>query len=104
MDRVAWKIKLKIGMKEEYKRRHDDIWPEMTEILNHAGVHNYTIWNIDNDLFGYYEVEDKDVCNAILKESAVVNRWNEYMKDVIEFELDPVTGTVKAIEKMFYHV
>ncbi len=103
MERVAWKIKLKKGMKSEYKKRHDNIWPEMTEALNRAGMHNYTIWNIGEDLFGYYEVEDLKACNEVLSESPVVARWNEYMKDVIEVDFDPETGTVRALELMFYH-
>ena len=103
MERVAWKIKLIKGMKEEYKRRHDEIWPEMTETLNKAGMHNYTIWNVGDDLFGYYEVENLEACNRVLAESPVVARWNEYMKDVIQFDIDPETGTVPALKLMFYH-
>jgi len=103
MERVAWKLVLKDGKKAEYKKRHDEIWPEMTEVLNEAGIHNYTVWNVDNHLFGYYEVEDVAYCNKVLAESEVVDRWNNYMEDVIYVELDPNTGTVKALELMFYH-
>ena len=103
MNRVAWNIKLKQGMKAEYKKRHDEIWPEMIEIFNSVGIHNYTIWNSGCELFGYYEVENIDNCNRILGESPVIAKWNEYMKDVIEFKIDPDTGTVPAMELMFYH-
>ena len=48
---------LKPGMKEEYKRRHDAIWPEMVALLKAAGIRNYTIWNVGDELFGYYECE-----------------------------------------------
>lgn len=103
MERMAWKLILKDGMKVEYLKRHDEIWPEMTETLNKAGMHNYTIWNVGNELFGYYEVDDVEHCNKVLRESPVVARWNIYMDDVIEVNIDPETGTVPVLEKMFYH-
>ena len=52
MDRYAWKAMLKPGMKAEYKRRHDAIWPEMVALLKAAGIRNYTIWNVGDELFG----------------------------------------------------
>ncbi|MFR1758649.1 MAG: L-rhamnose mutarotase, partial [Christensenellaceae bacterium] len=52
MEKVTWKGYVKDGMLEEYKRRHDEIWPEMIEMFAEAGVHNYTIWNVGNELFG----------------------------------------------------
>ncbi len=101
--RATWKIILKPGMKAEYKKRHDEIWPEMTAALNEAGISNYSIWNTGNDLFGYYEADDIGHCNKVLGSSPVVARWNEYMKDVIDFEIDPETGTVPALELMFLY-
>ncbi len=53
MERYAWKGKIVEGMLEEYIKRHDNIWPELTQVLNDAGIHNYTIWNVGNELFGY---------------------------------------------------
>lgn len=103
MERVAWKLILKPGMKPEYKRRHDEIWPEMTAVLNEAGIHNYTIWNVGDELFGYYETDDRERSDRIQAGSPVVARWNDYMRDVIEVVLDPVTGTVPALENLFYH-
>ena len=58
MNRFAWKGNVMPGKLAEYKRRHDEIWPEMTKVLNDAGIRNYTIWNIRNELFGYYECDD----------------------------------------------
>ncbi len=103
MERVAWHLRLKPGRREEYKRRHDEIWPEMTAVLNEAGIHNYTVWNVGYDLFGYYESDNLEVSNRVQKESPVVERWNVYMQDVIEVVLDPETGTVPALQQMFYH-
>jgi L-rhamnose mutarotase len=104
MERFAWKARLLPGMKGEYVRRHDEIWPEMTELLNDACVHNYTIWCVGDELFGYYEAE-KGVAFAAKAQagSPVVDRWNEYMKDVMVMEIDPATGTSYQLEQVFYH-
>ena len=55
MERMAWRGKIKPGKKEEYIRRHNEIWPEMVEVLKKAGICNYTIYADKNELFGYYE-------------------------------------------------
>ena len=57
MERYAWKATVLPGKLEEYIYRHDNIWPEMKEVLAAAGIRNYTIWNVGNELFGYYECE-----------------------------------------------
>ena len=44
MEKYTWRAVIKEGMKEEYIRRHDTIWHEMVEVLQEAGVCNYTIW------------------------------------------------------------
>ena len=70
--RYTWKARVLPGKLEEYKKRHDEIWPEMTEVLNQAGIHNYTIWNLRDELFGYYECEDLDFALRYQAESPVV--------------------------------
>ena len=102
MERVAWKGRIKPGCKEEYISRHDAIWPEMTALLKEAGIRNYTIFANGNELFGYYECE-KGLSYAQRAQagSAVVDRWNEYMQDVLELEMDPETGAQPALEAVF---
>ena len=102
MEKYAWKAILKEGKKEEYVRRHNEIWPEMLEVLEAAGIKNYTIWNTGNGLFGYYECEKgADYAAAVQNESLVVAKWNEYMSDVMIMEEDPVTGAQPLLEKVF---
>ena len=102
MERKAWKGRIKPGMKDEYKRRHDEIWPEMKELLKAAGIRNYTIWSDGEVLFGYYECEKGiDYANRVQAESPIVDRWNEYMADVLELEMDPVTGAQPEMTQMF---
>ncbi len=101
MQRYAWKATVLPGMLAEYKRRHDAIWDEMKEVLKAAGIRNYTIWNVGNELFGYYECESVAYAAKVQAESPVVDRWNEYMKDVMVMEMDPVTGAQPLMEQVF---
>ena len=55
MEKYAWKAIIVEGKIEEYKHRHDNLWDEVKEVLKEAGICNYTIWNVGNELFGYYE-------------------------------------------------
>lgn len=102
MEKYAWKATVKDGCLEEYRRRHDNIWPEMVEVLKNAGIKNYTIWNVGNELFGYYECEKgiKFAADAQAN-SEVVKRWDEYMKDVMVMEMDPETGAQPLLIKVF---
>ena len=102
MERYAWKATVKEGMLEEYDRRHNEIWPELTEVLRQAGIRNYTIWNCGSELFGYYECEKgADYAAAVQAGSPVVDRWNDYMKDVMVMEMDPVTGAQPRLPQVF---
>ena len=102
MEKYAWKATVLDGQLEEYRRRHDEIWPEMKAVLSDAGIVNYTIWNVGNELFGYYEcVKGLEYAARVQAESPVVARWNEYMKDVMSMETDPVTGAQPLLTKVF---
>lgn len=102
MERYAWKAVVREGCLEEYIRRHNEIWPEMLEVLKQAGIVNYTIWNVGNDLFGYYECEKGiDYAAKTQAESAVVARWDAYMKDVMVMEMDPETGAQPKLKEVF---
>lgn len=102
MERYAWKATVKPGKLAEYRRRHDEIWPEMKEVLREAGISNYTIWNVGDDLFGYYECQKgADYAARVQAESPVVARWNRYMEDVMEMEPDAETGAQPLMTQVF---
>ncbi len=89
MRRVAFKMRLKPGFEEEYKRRHDAIWPELAEKLKSAGVSDYSIF-LDPDtlvLFAVQKVAEGD-STAELPRDPVVRRWWEYMKDLMDTNPD----------------
>ena len=102
MERFAWRGRIKAGKVDEYKKRHDEIWPEMKQLLKDAGICNYTIWRDGLGLFGYYECE-KGVAFAekTQAQSPIVDRWNEYMQDVLDLVMDPVTGAQPKMEQVF---
>lgn len=102
LERYAWKGSIKKGCLEEYIRRHNEIWPEMREVLKNAGICNYSIWNTGNELFGYYECEHgiQFAANA-QAQSQVVAKWNDYMQDILQLEMDPDTGAQPLLKQVF---
>ena len=102
MEKYAWRGKIVPGMQEEYKKRHDNNWPEMKEVLANAGIVNYSIWMQGEELFGYYECEKGvDYAAKVQAESDVVKKWDEYMKDILIMEKDPVTGAQPLLTQVF---
>jgi L-rhamnose mutarotase len=102
MDKYAWTAKILEGKKEEYIRRHNEIWPEMVKMLKEAGICNYTIWATGNTLFGYYECEKGiEFSSKVQSNSEICKKWNEYMKDVMYMPLDPDTGAQPKLTKVF---
>ncbi len=103
MERFAWKARVLPGKLEEYIKRHDEIWPEMSQVLQQAGIRNYTIWTDGDTLFGYYECDSVEVAAQVQASSPVVDRWNAYMEDVMEMAFDPATGTSVQLRQVFLH-
>ncbi len=97
---MAWKAYV-IDI-EEYKKRHDEIWPEMTAMLNEAGIHNYTIWNVGDELFAYLECHiDPQESMRIQRESEVSKRWTKHMEGVLRF--DEAGRGVAPLKQVFLH-
>jgi L-rhamnose mutarotase len=83
----AFRMKLKPGMVEEYRRRHDELWPELAEALRGAGIYDYSIF-LDEEtlhLFAVLKLRDGDT-SAALPEQPVMRRWWDYMADLMETE------------------
>ena len=100
MHRVAFKMKLFPGKEEEYKRRHDKLWPDLEQLLKQAGVSEYSIF-LDaesNSLFGVLKAQDpKNLDN--LPQQEVMQRWWKYMADIMESNPDnsPVSIPLKEV-------
>lgn len=84
LEKHGFKMTLNPGMAEEYKRRHDAIWPELAELLREAGVSDYSIF-LDEDtntLFGVLW-RRKDHTMADLPNHPVMQRWWAHMADIM---------------------
>ena len=89
MLRNAFKMKLKPGAVEEYKRRHDALWPELARELRAAGVSDYSIF-LDEDtltLFAVQKLADGHTAGA-LPQTAIVQKWWAYMAPLMEVNPD----------------
>ncbi|MBS5451019.1 MAG: L-rhamnose mutarotase [Coriobacteriia bacterium] len=85
----GFKMKLFPGFKEEYERRHNELWPEMADMLHEYGARNYSIF-IDPDsdtLFGYIEVKDPAHYDTSAQ-TEVCKRWWHFMASVMETNPD----------------
>ena len=67
MIKKAIRMNLYPGAKAEYQKRHDELWPEMREMLKEHGVLSYSIFldSESNQLFGYLEIEDEEKWNQV---------------------------------------
>jgi L-rhamnose mutarotase len=102
MERYGIFFKLKPGKAEGYEKAHAEIWPEMSEALDAAGMRNYSIWREGDMLFAYYEVKNRDRMNKILAECEVYQKWRDLMEEYVYIE--PVTGQKEwEMKNVFYH-
>lgn len=102
MQRIAFLMRIKPGTEEEYRRRHQQVWPEMLSELKQAGCHNYSIFLNGLRLIAYLEVDDLIRFREYLKNSAVSDRWEAFMGDILEREVDPATNFPFVLEEVFH--
>jgi L-rhamnose mutarotase len=90
------------GQKEEYKKRHDALWPELHQLLKGAGVSEYSIFLDEetNILFAFQKVSG-DGGSQDLGQTEIVRKWWTFMSDIMMTNPDhsPVTVTM---EELFY--
>ncbi len=102
MDSIAFRMVLNPGMAEEYKRRHDEIWPELAALLGACGVSDYSIWLDEetNHLFAVLKRADGHHMDD-LPTHPVVRRWWDYMADIMMVQPDNAPVQV-PLTKMFH--
>jgi len=93
MKREAFVMKLKPGCAEEYRRRHDLIWPELVCKHTEFGIRNYSIFYDERTLtlFAFRQIAD-GASPELMKEDELVRRWWDYNADLMEcrFNHEPV--------------
>ena len=102
MQRVAFKMHLNQGQKEAYIKRHDEIWPELKQLLKDAGVSEYSIFLDEetNTLFAFQKVSG-DGGSQDLGQTEIVKKWWAFMKDIMKSNPDNSPVTV-PLEEVFY--
>jgi len=102
MIRKASKMKLKPGFEAEYKKRHDEIWPELKSALEDAGIYDYAIF-LDEEthtLFAVHKLKEKNSTDR-LPELPIMKKWWDYMSDIMEVKSDNSPVSI-PLKEMFY--
>ncbi len=89
MKRHAFKMMLKPGLVAEYKKRHDEIWPELSRALRNAGISDYSIF-LDEESLTLFAVQKQTDNNtaAELPNLPIVKKWWAYMAPLMEVNPD----------------
>lgn len=103
MYRNAFKMKLKPGFEQEYKKRHDEIWPELAKLLSDSGISDYSIY-LDEEtliLFAVQKLAD-DFTPEEIPNHPIVKKWWAYMADIMEVNPDhsPLTKSLLEVFHM----
>ena len=102
MKRFAFKMHLNEGQKEEYVKRHNEIWPELKKLLKNAGISEYSIFFDEetNTLFAFQMISGEGGSQELGK-TDIVKKWWAFMADVMKTNPDnsPVST---ELEEVFY--
>jgi len=103
MEIIAFKMKLYPGFKEEYRKRHAEVWPELRQLLKQYGISDYCIFLDEetNILFAVQKLEKKDP-PIDLRNHPVMKRWWDHMADIME--VHPDNSPVAIPLEMVFHL
>lgn len=100
MEKIAFKMTLKPGHLAEYRRRHDEIWPDLIAALKDAGISDYSIHHdaATNALFATLWRSDDHRMDA-LPQAEVMQRWWAFMAPLMETHADgsPVSEPLETV-------
>lgn len=100
MERSAFKMKLKPGFQAEYKKRHDEIWPELSRRISASGIYDYSIYLDEESLSLFATLKLKEGHKSEeLPQTEEVKKWWAYMADIMETNEDnsPVCVDLKEM-------
>lgn len=101
-EKIAFRMFLNPNSTQEYKKRHDEIWPELVDLLNTAGVSDYSIF-LDEEhhvLFAVLRLTQGHTMGA-LPSHPVMQRWWAYMADIMRANPDG-SPVVEALPCLFH--
>ena len=100
--RIGFKMKLNPGQVEEYKKRHDNLWPELHKLLKDAGISEYSIFfDEETHILFAFQKQAGDAGSQDLGNTEIVQKWWKYMGDIMETNPDSSPVTV-MLEEVFY--
>lgn len=102
MQRVATFMLVKEGKEEEYREAHRNVWPEILEGIERAGIRNYSIFMMGRQLFSYFEVEDLDKAMAMVAADPINQKWQEYMTPLMDVGSGVKDGSTAYLEEVFH--
>jgi L-rhamnose mutarotase len=99
MKRYAFKMKLKAGHAAEYRKRHDEIWPELAAMIKNSGVADYSIF-LDEETNTLFAVQKQmgSSSSQDLGNKEIVRRWWDYMADIMDTNPDNSPVSVDLVE------
>ena len=102
MEKIAFTMTLNPGQEVEYKKRHDEIWPELAQALKNAGVSDYSIFHdpTSNTLFAVLK-RTSDHAMDDLPLQPIVQKWWEFMQDIMKTNPDN-SPVVTPINQVFH--
>ena len=97
--RFAFKMKLKPGFEAEYKKRHDEIWPELIELIKASGVSDYSIFlDRETNILFACQKQSGDLPNLENGSNPVVRKWWNHMCDILEVNSDNSAIEIPLVE------
>ena len=99
MEKIAFTMRLAPGRADEYQRRHDEIWPELVELIQDSGLKNYTLFRRGTQIIAYVECHpDKDTAFANIAGAEVNARWSKWFEEIIVSLADEDGNLYEAAE------
>ena len=101
-ERIAFRMKVHPGRIAEYRKRHDEIWPELSQALHDAGISDYSIWHDPETDYLYATlIRTDDHQMAALPATEVNQRWWKFMSDIMDYDADGTPTTVD-LDRVFH--
>ena len=102
MNCIAFKMKLKPGYKQEYIKRHNEVWPEIKTLIKNSGISDYYIFLDEetNMLFGVQKISG-GASSQELGNVEIQQKWWDYMSDIMEVNPDNSPISI-PLEQVFY--
>ena len=102
MEHKAFKMYLKPGYEKEYEKRHNEIWPELKELIHDSGVFDYSIfWDRETNILFAVQKNSGEGGSQDLGSTEIVQKWWAYMADIMESNPDNSPISVQVPE-VFY--